>query len=338
MAVDQQAHWQSGEVVAVEPAADGVTRIVLRTERSHRVPPGSHVDLLVPVEGGQEVRSYSVVRSGADGREVTISVQLAPASRGGSRFMHTLRPGDRVELTQPLQNFPLGVGAPRYVLLAGGIGITALVAMAETLRARRADYELHYVGRSRAVMAYLDELEAGHAGHFHGYVDDEGRPLDLDAFLDGIGPADGTGQGTELYLCGPIRLMDAVRRGWQARGLPPTNLRFETFGNSGSWDAQPFLVDVPAAGRTVEVGESDSLLDALERAGIDVLSDCRKGECGLCQGAVLDLDGRIDHRDVFLSESQQQADIMMCACVSRVVAAAERPADGARGRVSIAIP
>ncbi|MFV0457248.1 MAG: PDR/VanB family oxidoreductase [Actinomycetales bacterium] len=229
--------------------------------------------------------------------------------------MHTLTPGTRLTITQPLQNFPLGVGAERYILVAGGIGITALIGMAAALRSRKAHYEMHYVGRDRSVMAYLDELAQEHPDELRVYVDSEGTPLEVDRLLDSVAEAT-----TEMYMCGPIRLMDAIRRGWADRGLPETNLRFETFGNSGSWDPEPFVVSIPAQSRQVRVEANESMLDALERAGVDIMSDCRKGECGLCQVKVLDLSGRIDHRDVFFSQAQKDASEGLCACVSRVVA------------------
>lgn len=332
MAVSHAPVWQEGEVIAVEPAADGVTRITLRTPTPYAGSPGSHLDVAFEHEGQRMVRSYSIVASSPDGREHTIGVQLAAASRGGSAYMHGLRVGDRIEMTQPLQNFPLGVGAPRYVLVAGGIGVTPIVGMAAALKSRKADYQVVYAGRSRRLMAYVDELVAEHGdaaaspdGRVRLHVTEEGTELDVQRLVDEVasGPP-----GTELYMCGPIRLMDEIRREWAHRGLPMPLLRFETFGNSGSWEPERFVVRVPKLGREVEVREDDSMLDALERAGVEVMSDCRKGECGLCQVRVLELDGRVDHRDVFFSERQKEASRYVCSCVSRVVAG-----DAADGQV-----
>jgi vanillate O-demethylase ferredoxin subunit len=222
-----------------------------------------------------------------------------------------------LRVSDPLQDFPLGVGASRYVLLAGGIGITALVAMATALRRRAVDYTLVVVGRSRAVMAHLGDLADEHGDRLRVHVDDEGNPLDVAALVDEVARSEQAGD-TELYMCGPIRLMDAVRREWTDHGLPSPNLRFETFGNSGAWEAEAFRVSIPAIDRTVAVGADVSLLDALEDAGLEVMADCRKGECGLCTLRVLDCDGRIDHRDVFLSDEQKARGTSLCACVSRV--------------------
>ena len=171
--------WATGVVVATDPVAEGVQRITLQRPARGRAAPGSHVDVRVPLGGATDVRSYSVVESSDDGGLLTISVLRVPQSRGGSAFMHGLSPGDELEVTQPLQNFPLRVGAPRYVLLAGGIGITAVSEMARVLRHVGADYTLVYVGRSRARMAYVAELAELHGDRLVLHVDAEGTPLDV---------------------------------------------------------------------------------------------------------------------------------------------------------------
>jgi ferredoxin-NADP reductase len=317
VAADSTLRWQEADVAEASWVADGVRRVVIAPDHPQPAPPGAHVDVEVTHDGRRIRRSYSVVRSEMQGERWTISVQLAPASRGGSRAMHQLQAGDRLRVSYPLQNFPLGVGASRYVLVAGGIGVTALVAMASALRRRGADYTLVLVGRSRSVMAYLDDLVAEHGERVEVRVDDEGTGLDVGGLVQDVAGS-GLRDRTELYVCGPIRLMDALRRAWAEKGLPGVNLRFETFGNSGAWAPEPFRVRIPALDREVVVGEDESMLDALESAGVEVMWDCRKGECGLCIVRVLDCDGRIDHRDVFLSDEQKQRDTSLCSCVSRV--------------------
>ncbi|ABM08133.1 PDR/VanB family oxidoreductase [Arthrobacter sp. Rue61a] len=315
MADSHHILWQQAVVDAVSDVAENIRRIVLRPERPCAIRPGEHVDVRTTIEGEQHVRSYSVVNAADDGTHLALSVFRTPTSRGGSVFMHSLQPGQRLEITQPLQNFPLRIGAPSYVLLAGGIGITAIAGMAALLRRLGADYRLVYVARSRDAMAYLDDLAAMHGDRFEAHIDAEGVPLDVRALV-GSAPED-----AEFYMCGPIRLMDAVRRAWTERELEPTNLRYETFGNSGWYEAEPFTVRIPRLGVETHVGSDESVLEALERDGVDMMSDCRKGECGLCQVKVLELAGRIDHRDVFYSDRQKEPNTKMCCCVSRVVAA-----------------
>lgn len=333
MSVGTKPDWQPGTVVSVTEVATDVRRITVQRPPRGRAAPGSHIDVRVRIGDATDTRSYSIVDSDDDGGRLTVSVLRVPRSRGGSAFMHQLAAGDRLEVTQPLQNFPMRVGAPRYVLLAGGIGITALVGMARVLRSLRADYALVYVGRSRDRMAYLDELRELHGDRLVIRVDADGDPLDV-ADLVGSVARDPLAMETELYLCGPIRLMDAVRREWDRASLPPANLRYETFGNSGWFRPGEFTARIPRLGIETTVRAGETLLEALARAGADLMYDCRKGECGLCVVDVDELTGRIDHRDVFLSPAQQDRDRAICVCVSRVVAdgSTERPV------VSLALP
>jgi vanillate monooxygenase ferredoxin subunit len=321
--------WSTGRVVASTPVAHDVRRITIGRPPRGRAAPGSHVDVRVPVGDTTDVRSYSVVESDDDGGLLTISVLRVPQSRGGSAFMHGLTPGDELAVTQPLQNFPLRVGAPRYLLLAGGIGITAVTEMARVLRRVGADYTLVYVGRSRERMAYVVELAELHGHRLVLHVDAEGSPLDV---AELVGSVDAQ---TELYMCGPIRLMDAVRRSWQDAGRRPANLRYETFGSSGWFQSEEFVARIPQRRVETTVRTDETLLEALTRAGVDLMYDCRKGECGLCLLDVSCVDGVLDHRDVFLSTAQQATDRSLATCVSRAVA---RPGSSARPTVELTIP
>ena len=242
MTTQSLPQWALGRVVASTPVAQDVRRIVIARPPRGRAAPGSHVDVRVPLGGFTDVRSYSVVESSDDGGLITISVLRVPRSRGGSAYISGLSPGDDIEVTQPLQNFPLRIGAPRYVLLAGGIGITALAEMARVLRLLGADYTLVYVGRSRERMSYVVELAELHCDRLVLHVDAEGCPLDVGELVRSVDDR------TELYMCGPIRLMDDVRRNWQDAGLPPANLRYETFGSSGCSSPRSSWPDSRSAG------------------------------------------------------------------------------------------
>ncbi len=310
--------WQLATVCEVVDVATGIRRIVVEPDLPLRARPGSHLDVMVTVGETRQRRSYSIVDSTTHGDRLAITVLAAPQSRGGSTFMHSLGVDDRIEVTQPLQNFPLRIGADRYLLLAGGVGITAIAAMAEVLRAQGADYTLIYAGRSRNVMAYLDELQAVHGARLQAHIRDEGTRL---VVADLLGEA---GSNTELYMCGPIRLMDEVRRQWTERGLSLPNLRYETFGSSGWHDPQEFVVRIPRLGVETVVDKNQTMLEALERAGVEMMFDCRRGECGLCEVRILEIDGEVDHRDVFYSERQRDATARMCCCVSRVARTGDR--------------
>lgn len=310
--VDKQTAWQGATVVSSHPVALGVQRVVLAPDLPVAVRPGAHIDVEVRLADGLDTRSYSLVDASESGDEIAISVYRSEVSRGGAAVMHALRAGDSVRITQPLQDFPLRVGAPSYALVAGGIGITAMLGMARTLRKLGAEYTLYYLGRSRERLAYVDELIAEHGERLHLHLTEEHGRMQVTDLIAQVP------EHAELYMCGPIRLMEEIRREWDRSDRDPTALRFETFGNSGWYDAQSFTVEVPKYGATVEVRQDESMLEALERAGVEMMFDCRRGECGLCEVRVLALDGEIDHRDVFYSERQKAPNAKMCCCVSRI--------------------
>lgn len=319
MASDQQPRWQRARVFDIRSVATDIKRIVLSQDQAQRVPPGAHIDVRVRIGDRQDTRSYSVVDSTDGGRLVAISVFRSQQSRGGATFMHSLSVGDRIETTQPLQNFPLHIGTKRYILVAGGIGITAIHGIASTLKRVGADYELVYAGRTRGAMAYLDDLSKSHGPRLRAFIRDEATPLNVEALVADVASED---RLAELYMCGPIRLMDAIRRAWVSNGLLLSRLRYETFANSGWFEAEAFTVSVPRLGISTRVSPHESMLEALERAGADMMFECRRGECGLCQVKVLALDGRIDHRDVFFSDEERETGGKLCTCVSRIARAA----------------
>lgn len=302
--------WRDVHVHASLPVTARVRRIVLD------MPPagasvGSHLDFLIPVGTGTVIRSYSVVADGRFPGRLSVAVQLARHSRGGSAWMHELRPGDVVTASQPLQTFPLTPGRPHYLLLAGGIGITPLIGMARLLHERGSDFRLVYTGRELADMAFARQLLTDHPGRVE-IVHSARRRLDVARLVRDAEP------GTELYVCGPLSLLDAARQAWRAAVRPARSLRFETFGSGGLLENQTFTVRVPRLGLTTEVADDQSVVEVLEAAGAEVMYDCLRGECGLCAVPVLACDGDLDHRDVFLSDRQKHTGDQLCLCVSRV--------------------
>ncbi|WP_341898802.1 PDR/VanB family oxidoreductase [Ferrovibrio terrae] len=274
--------------------------------------PGSHINIAVDIGGRRDVRSYSLV--GQPRRNVyRIAVKRVNPSRGGSVWLHNLLPGARLQVTSPRNHFPLHFGASRYLLIAGGIGITPLLGMAQTLMQRGVDFRLLYAARSQRELAFAQELKETLGGRVTLFISEEGNRIDLQRELAAF-PADG-----DVYFCGPARLLQAVRDTMAALNRPLSNLRFETFGSGGLRPNEPFWVKVPRLGVEVAVPEGQSMLDALEAAGVEVMAECRRGECGLCAVDVMALEGEIDHRDVFLSEHQKRDNSRICACVSRAV-------------------
>jgi vanillate O-demethylase ferredoxin subunit len=169
-----------------------------------------------------------------------------------------------------------------------------------------------YAARRADELIYLDALRAPLGERLRTLCSEAGQRIDLDAEIAALPP------GGQLVLCGPLRLMEAAREAWQRSGRPVADLRFETFGNSGRLQAEAFWVDLPRHGLRFEVPPERTLLDMLEAHGVHALSDCRRGECGLCAMDIVSVHGTVDHRDVFFSAHQKQSDQRLCACVSRI--------------------
>jgi vanillate O-demethylase ferredoxin subunit len=274
-------------------------------------PPGSHINVAVLIDDLPDHRSYSLVGSG-DGT-YKIAVKRLQNSRGGSRYMWSLENGARLKITEPHNHFSLDFGKPDYLLVAGGIGITPIITMAEALKRSGHTYRLAFANRERAGVPFHDELAATHGERLDLFISEQGRRIDIAEEIEKLAP-DG-----QLYLCGPISLIEAAKAAWKASGRPVTNLRFETFGTTGHHAPEPFVVKVPRLGREIMVSEHETMLHALAKAGIDVMSDCERGECGLCAIDVIACDSAIDHRDVFFNDEQRRANDKICACVSRAI-------------------
>ncbi|MGW2017079.1 PDR/VanB family oxidoreductase [Streptomyces sp. NPDC001927] len=285
--------------------AEGVLSVELTDPDGKPLPAwtaGAHLDVHV---GGQ-VRQYSLCGDPQDVGAYRIGVLNEPSSRGGSRYVHTtLRPGQTVTVSEPRNHFALE-DADAYVFVAGGIGITPLLAMAREAARRGTPWRMVYGGRSRASMAFVSELTAL-GGDVTFVPQDEAGHIDLDAALSGLS------DGTLVYSCGPEPLLTAV----EAR-CPEGRLRLERFAAPAverAGDDEAFEVECRRSGLTLSVGADTSILDAAESAGIAVDSSCRDGICGSCETRVL--DGTPDHRDFLLSESEQAAGATMMICVSR---------------------
>jgi ferredoxin-NADP reductase len=284
-------------------------------EGAQRHEPGSHLQVQLLVGGTPQLRSYSLVGE-PDGQTWRIAVKRLDedhGGRGGSRAMWQLAAGDRLQVSGPHNHFPLDFNAPAYLLVAGGIGITPLLGMAQALAARCAQsgrpLRVLYGARSEAELAYAGALRDCLGERLHATA----ARINFAAGIAAL-PA-----GAQMYVCGPVPMLDAARHAWDASGRPAADLRYETFGNSGRFAPQAFRVRIPRHALDITVPAGCSLLDALEQAGVQAVSDCKRGECGLCTLDVLALDGEIDHRDVFLSEHEKQGNTRLCACVSRVV-------------------
>lgn len=305
------SHWTEATVASMREVTPTVREFSLRPldGAAEAYPPGSHLEMEVLVAGKPQLRTYSLVGQ-PDGSCYRIAVKRLDEGRGGSLAMWRLAEGDRLRIGAPQNHFPLDFNAPAYLLVAGGIGVTPLVFMAQQLAARGANVRMRYGVRSQTELAYgRDLLEC---------LGDVFRPA-VAEHIDLAREIAGLPQGAQMYVCGPAPMLDAARAAWEQSGRPAADLRYETFGSSGRFAPQPFRVRIPRHALDITVPADCSLLDALEQAGVQTLSDCKRGECGLCAMDVLAVDGEVDHRDVYLSEHEKRESRRICACVSRVV-------------------
>jgi len=303
--------WLDAIILGTRDITPTVREFQLRYPKSVHTAPGAHVDVQAMVNGQPCTRSYSVVR--ADAKDtLTIAVKQVPDSRGGSRYMWTLAPGARIRASAPKSNFEPVYDASPCLLIAGGIGITPLLSLAHALVARRAPVQMLYAARDRAELAYVDDLRSMLGDALSTFVSSEGEHLDVAHELRAL-PAD-----AQVYLCGPMGLMDAVRASWSSQGRDRSRLRYETFGSSGRLAPEAFTVHIPRLALEVHVPATQTMLDALTDAGVAMVSNCRRGECGLCVVDVLDAHGEIDHRDVFFTPEQHAQRSKVCTCVSRL--------------------
>lgn len=274
--------------------------------------PGSHLRFALEIAGRPDRRSYSVVGPCEDG-VWRIAVKLLPTSRGGSAHMWSLEPGDPLLVSGPHNHFPLSRGRPSYLLIAGGIGITPIHSMALALASRGADFRLLYAARSSEDAALADDLRAAIGDRLELVLDAQGQRIDFKTAFDALAP-----EG-EAYVCGPIGMLEAARRAWEASGRPREALRFETFGNSGAYASEAFRIRIPRLDRVIEVPPNRTMLEVLESAGVQMIHDCRRGECGICALDIVSVEGIVDHRDVFFSDEEKAGNAKLCTCVSRVV-------------------
>ncbi|MFH8491632.1 PDR/VanB family oxidoreductase [Streptomyces longisporoflavus] len=285
--------------------AEGVLAVELVHPDGKPLPawtPGAHLDL----HTGGHVRQYSLCGDPRNTSAYRVGVLDEPSSRGGSRYVHTkLRPGQTLTASAPRNHFALE-DAPGYLFVAGGIGITPLLAMAREAARRGADWRMVYGGRTRGSMAFTDEL-AALDGDLTLVPQDELGHIDLAATLGGLA------EDTLVYCCGPEPLLAAVEA-----VAPAGRLRVERFTApvaERTGDESAFEVECRRSGVTLTVGEDTSVLRAAEAAGLNVTSSCREGICGSCETRVL--DGTPDHRDFLLSEAEHAAGATMMICVSR---------------------
>ncbi|MEX3650393.1 PDR/VanB family oxidoreductase [Mycolicibacterium porcinum] len=289
--------------------ADGVVSVQLQPRSGELLPawgPGAHIDLLLPT-GIQ--RQYSLCGPVGERSYYRIGVRREHTSRGGSEYVHAfLRPGQQLTVSGVRNTFELH-RATSYVFVAGGIGITPILPMIRQAESWGLDWKLLYGGRTAASMPFADELR-GYGTRVSFYASDADGRIPLSEHFAQVQP------GAKVYACGPPALLAALQDAtehWPAGSLYLE--RFKPRKRASSAEEKPVEVVCAASGKTVNVEAGQSILGALEGAGVNAPSSCRSGICGACETAVV--DGVPDHRDDILSETERAANDRMFICVSR---------------------
>ncbi|HEX3382967.1 MAG TPA: PDR/VanB family oxidoreductase [Paraburkholderia sp.] len=295
--------------------APGIASFELASENGQPLPAfdaGSHVDVHLP---NGLVRQYSLCNDPRETHRYLIAVLRDEAGRGGSKAVHELvREGERLQISAPRNHFALADDAAHHLLLAGGIGVTPILCMAERLAATGASFEMHYCTRSKERTAFIERLaNAGFAKSVQLHHDDHpgGSTFDIEHALSHA-PA-----GTHLYVCGPRGFMDFVLETARARGWPESRLHYEFFGAPANQATAggSFQVRIASSGATIDVPAQCSVVQALAAHGVEVITSCEQGVCGTCLTRVL--SGEPDHLDSYLTDEERAANDQFLPCCSR---------------------
>jgi len=271
---------------------------------------GAHIVVEMDDHGTRRLNPYSLMSVPEDSSGYSISVRRDDTGRGGSLYLHQhVKPGKAMEIGYPVNLFSLDQRAKKHLMIAGGIGITPFISQMAQLTSLGGRFELHYSVRNRELGAYVDELKALYGDRIHLYFDDEGDKIDLNRLLAG------QSFGTHLYVCGPKGMISWVRSTADAAGWPKGTVHSEEF--LAPPVGQPFTVELAQSKKTITVGATQSLLEAMEAANVDAPYLCRGGACGQCETDVVGCDGHIEHNDHWLTDEQKASNRKIMPCVSR---------------------
>lgn len=301
-------------VARVDTVAERIKRIRFVSRDGEPLPKfsaGSHI-VVTMHDGPKTIKNpYSLMGSLGDTEGYEISVLHTLNSHGGSKFVHEkLHEGALVTISHPTNLFPLDLRANKHLLFAGGIGITPIMSMADQLSASEKHFEIHYSTRTCTSGAYIAELKSRHGRRLHHYDDGAGQVIDFNGLLDQ------QPLGTHLYVCGPEGMINAVLNLAKQKGWPSQHLHAEHF--SAPKGGAPFLVNLARSGKSIEIKADETILQALESAGVEPPYLCRGGACGQCETNVVACSGTIIHNDHYLSDEEKASGEKIMICVSRL--------------------
>lgn len=269
---------------------------------------GSHIDVHLP---NGLIRQYSLCNAPHERDRYLVGVLLDPKSRGGSKAVHELLEGSAINIGEPRNLFPLVESKGRSLLFAGGIGITPILCMAESLQKSGANFELHYCSRSREQAAFVGRIQSSpFASNANFHWDDE-KSADIARLLNSPQAED------HLYVCGPSGFMEFVLKTAESQGWAKGQLHREYFSAEPKSGAEngSFEVQIASTGQVVTVGSKISVAEALFAIGVDIPLSCEQGICGTCVTRIL--EGVPEHRDMYLTEDEQLANNVFTPCCSR---------------------
>lgn len=273
---------------------------------------GAHIDVHLP---GGFIRQYSLCGNPARHDRYEIAVLRNSNGRGGSMAMHDhVRQGDLIRISTPRNHFPVDAQAARHLLLAGGIGVTPILSMAEHLAGVGASFEMHYCTRSHARTAFVERV-TGSAFREHMQFHFDDGPAEQ--VFDPVAVIASAPAHTHLYVCGPRGFMEAVLAEARVQGWAEHRLHHEFFSGSDpdAREETAFQVRIASSGASVDVPPGCTVIESLAKHGLEILTSCGQGVCGTCMTRVL--EGEPDHRDSYLTDEEKAAGEYFLPCCSR---------------------
>lgn len=271
---------------------------------------GAHIIIEMNDAGTLRRNPYSLMSNPYTQDQYSVSIRRDDEGRGGSVYMHTqVTVGRQMFISNPVNLFALDLRATKHLMIAGGIGITPFMSQILQLQQLNKNFELHYSVRSISLSAYTEKLADEYTDSVHVYDNERGQALDLTAILSN------QPLGTHLYICGPKGMINWVLQQAINSGWPRLVIHFKEFSIPSS--GERFSVTLAKSALEIEVTEHQSLLEALENAGIDAPYLCRGGACGQCETKVISHQGSLLHNDHWLDDNERQQNKKIMPCVSR---------------------
>lgn len=303
---------QTVRVIEIEKLTPRIKRFCLASADGGRLAsfsPGSHVAIEIPLEQKIKRNSYSLCSSPYQTNFYDLAVLLKEESRGGSEYLHQISTGTKLNIGFPKNNFCPNSLARKYILIAGGIGITPFISMLANFSIFNTPFELHYAAKSIKECAFYNFLQQEYSNLVRFYFSDRKERLNLQQILKE------QPLGTHVYLCAPPSLMSECSSVAQALGYPSSAIHRELFGAVKTNKVKPFTAVLAQSEKSIKVPKDKTLLEALEAAGISPNYSCRAGGCGACEVKVI--EGKINHLDSYYSPEEKAEQNRILTCISR---------------------